>query len=79
MASKACLLGGMDTETADDGTIYITLVTRFSTWEDREDADFPVTHEPLFSSKHSNTEADTKIKPDRIAYTDPNDARLIVS
>ena len=22
----------MDTETADDGTIYMTLVTRFSTW-----------------------------------------------
>ena len=24
----------MGTETADDGTIYMTLVTRFSTWED---------------------------------------------
>ena len=32
MATKACLIGGMDTETADDGTIYMTLVTRFSTW-----------------------------------------------
>ena len=32
MATKACLIGGMDTETADDGTIYMALVTIFSTW-----------------------------------------------
>ena len=32
VATKACLMGGMDTETADGGTINMTLVTRFSTW-----------------------------------------------
>ena len=32
VATKACLIGGMDDETADDGTTYMTLVTRFSTW-----------------------------------------------
>ena len=30
------------------------------------------------ASKHTNIEADTKIKPDRKAYTDPNDPRLTV-
>ena len=32
VATKACLIGGMDNETADDGTIYMTIVTRFSAW-----------------------------------------------
>ena len=32
VATKACLIGGMDIETADDGTIYMTLLTGFSIW-----------------------------------------------